>query len=163
LRAISERLRGNRENVFEKTEQLLERIRQQEKEIQALKGKLASGTGGDLGSRAVEIGGARVLAARLDGADAGAMRDTVDQLRNKLGSAIVVLGAVEDGRVRLVAGVTKDLTGRVKAGELVNAVATQVGGKGGGRPDLAEAGGKDPDKLDTALASVENWVRQKLS
>jgi alanyl-tRNA synthetase len=163
LRAISERLRGSRDNVLEKTEQLIDRSRQQDKEIQALKGKLASGTGGDLGSRAVDVAGVKVLAARLDGADSNALRETADQLRNKLGSAVLVLAAVEEDRVRLVAAVTRDLTARVKAGELVNAVAIQVGGKGGGRPDMAEAGGKDPANLDCALESVHDWVRTKLS
>jgi len=162
LRSIAERVKANRDNVLEKIEQLLERIRQQDKEIHALKGKLASGAGGDLSARAVDIGGVRVLAEAIDGADAGSLRETADQLKNKLGSAVVVLATVEDGKVRLIAGVTKDCTDRVSAGELVNFVATQVGGKGGGRPDMAQAGGTDPSKLDAALRSVGEWVREKL-
>jgi alanyl-tRNA synthetase len=163
LRSIAERLKGNRDNVLEKTEQLLDRIRQQDKEIQALKGKLASGAGGDLTARAVEIGGVHVLAEAIDGADATSLRETADQLKNKLGSAVLVLATVEDGKVRLIAGVTKDCTDRVSAGELVNFVAQQVGGKGGGRADMAQAGGTDPSRLDAALKSVGNWVRTRLT
>ncbi|HTT07635.1 MAG TPA: alanine--tRNA ligase [Gammaproteobacteria bacterium] len=162
LKAVADQLKANRDTVTERVAQLLERSRQQDKDMQALKGKLASGTGTDLTTQAVAVGGARVLAARLDGADAAALRDAVDQLKNKLGSAAVVLAAVEEGRVRLIAGVTKDLTGKVPAGELVNQVAQQVGGKGGGRPDMAQAGGTDPSHLDAALESVVPWVKSRL-
>jgi alanyl-tRNA synthetase len=110
----------------------------------------------------VDVAGIRVLAAKLDQADAKVLRDTVDQLKGKLGTAAVVLAAVEDGKVRLVAGVSADATKRVQAGPLVNFVAQQVGGKGGGRPDLAQAGGTDPTRLDTALQAVPDWVRQQL-
>jgi alanyl-tRNA synthetase len=106
--------------------------------------------------------GVKVLAANLEGADPKSLRDTLDQLKNKLGSAVIVLGTVSGGKVSLVAGVTKDLTGRVKAGDLVNAVATQVGGRGGGRPDMAQAGGSDPAALPQALESVQGWVREHL-
>ena len=102
-------------------------------------------------------------AANVDAADAKSLRDTLDQLKNKLGSAAVVLATVNDGKVSLVAGVTKDRTGEIKAGELVNAVASQVGGKGGGRPDMAQAGGSQPENLDSALESVTGWVQQQLS
>jgi alanyl-tRNA synthetase len=163
LKQLGERLKGNRDSLMEKVEQLLERVRHQDKEIQALKGKLASGTGTDLTSMAVDVAGVRVLAARLNGADAASLRETADQLKNKMGSAVLLLASVEDGKVRLVAGVTKDLTDRISAGELVNAVATQVGGKGGGRPDMAQAGGTDASKLDAALQSVEAWVKARLS
>ncbi len=162
LARIAELVKGGRDNVDEKVRQLLDKARKLEKELEQLKGKLASSQGGDLAGQAVEIDGVRVLAARLDGADAKALRDTVDQLKNKLGSAAVVLGAVSDGKVSLVAGVTADQTDRLKAGELISAVARQVGGKGGGRADMAQAGGTDPDALDGALASVAQWVRDRL-
>jgi alanyl-tRNA synthetase len=163
LKTVADQLKANRDNIAERIEQLLERSRQQDKDMQALKGKLASGTGTDLGAQAVAVGGAKVLAALLDNADAATLRDTVDQLKNKLGSAAVVLAAVEDGKVRLIAGVTKDLTGKVPAGELVNQVAQQVGGKGGGRHDMAQAGGTDPANLEAALRSVVPWVKSRLS
>jgi len=123
---------------------------------------MASNQGSDLAGQAVEIDGVKVLAARMDGADSRVLRDTLDQLKNKLGSAAVVLATVDGDKISLVAGVTKDQTARLKAGELVNAVATQVGGKGGGRPDMAQAGGNNPAALDAALASVENWVREQI-
>ena len=103
-----------------------------------------------------------MLAATLEGADAKVLRETLDQLKNKLGTAAIVLGSVHEGKVTLIAGVTSDLQGKVKAGELVNAVAQQVGGKGGGRPDMAQAGGTQPENLDAALASVKGWIEQRL-
>ena len=109
----------------------------------------------------MEVGDLKVLAARIDGANAQALRDSIDQLKDKLGTAVVVLGAVDDGKVRLAAGVTKNLTSRLKAGDLVNFIAAQVGGKGGGRPDFAQAGGSDPDGLDGALSSVVEWVSER--
>jgi alanyl-tRNA synthetase len=133
-----------------------------EKEIARLRSKLASGQGGDLSAQAVDIKGAKVLAAAIDGADAKSLREAMDQLKDKLKSAAIVLAAAEGGKVTLIAGVTADLTAKVKAGELVNHVATQVGGKGGGRPDMAQAGGTDPSKLPQALASVKAWVEGKL-
>jgi alanyl-tRNA synthetase len=160
IQTVGERVKAGRDNLDEKIQQLLERSRSLEKELERLKGKLASASGDDLVSQAVEIDGVKVLAAKIEECDPKALRDLVDQLRNKLGSAAVVLGTVKDGKVSLIAGVTKDQTGRIKAGELVNAVAIQVGGKGGGRPDLAQAGGTDPGKLDEALQSVPEWVRQ---
>jgi alanyl-tRNA synthetase len=163
IREVAGLVRGNREDVRDKIEQLLERSRRQDKEIQQLKGRLASGQGGDLASSAREINGVKVLATRVDGADARALRDAVDQLKNKLKSAVIVLGSVEGAdKVLLVAGVTQDQTDRVKAGELVGSVAQQVGGRGGGRPDMAQAGGNNPAALDAALAGVEAWVREKL-
>jgi alanyl-tRNA synthetase len=162
LARVAELVKGNREDVDERVGQLLEKSRQMEKELQQLKGKLASSQGTDLAAQAVEIDGIKVLAARMDGADNKVLRETLDQLKNKLASAAVVLAAVDGEKISLVAGVTKDQTGRVKAGELVNMVATQVGGKGGGRPDMAQAGGNDPAALDDALAGVEAWVREKL-
>src|SRR5690606_32225550 len=121
-----------------------------------------SGQGADLASQAVTVGDTQVLAARVDGLDGKALRDSVDRLKDKLKSAVVVLGSVNDGKVMLAAGVTPDRTGRVSAGNLVRHVAEQVGGKGGGRADFAQAGGNDPDKLDAALASVTDWVSNSL-
>jgi len=141
---------------------VLDQVRALEKEVAALKGKLASAQGDELLAQAVDVGGIKVLAAMLQGADAKALRETMDQLKNKLKSAAIVLAAVEGGKVQLAAGVTADRTGQVKAGELVNFVAQQVGGKGGGKPDLAMAGGTDAAKLPQALASVKGYVAAKL-
>lgn len=164
LDRIGERVRASRDDAETRVEQLSDRARKLEKELDRLRKQLASGQGGDLTNQAKEIDGLKLVAARLDGADAKALRDAVDQLKNKLGSAAVVLGAAtDDGKVRLVAGVTKDRVNDIKAGELVNFVAEQVGGKGGGRPDMAQAGGTEAGKLDDALAGVEQWVRQQLS
>ena len=163
LTQIAKLLRASPENIEVKLEQVLERNRELEKELERLQQKLASQAGSDLASGAVEIGGIKVLAARVDASQAKALRDTVDQLKNKLGSAVVVLGAAVGDKVTLVAGVTKDATARVRAGDLVNAVAEQVGGRGGGRPDFAQAGGSDASRLDEALASVPAWVEEKLA
>ena len=162
LQRIAEMLKGSREDAEEKVAQLQDRHRLLEKELQQLKGKLASNQGSDLASQAVEINGIKVLAARMDGADSKVLRETLDQLKNKLGSAAVVLAAVKGNKITLVAGVTSDQTGSIKAGELVNQVAQQVGGKGGGRPDMAQAGGNQPEHLDAALQSVQQWVQQQL-
>jgi len=136
--------------------------RAKEKELARLKSKMASSQGGDLATQAVDVKGIKVLAATLDGADARTLRETLDSLKSKLKTAAIVLGSSEDGKVSLIAGVTADLTARLKAGELVNFVARQVGGKGGGRPDMAQAGGNDPSKLAGALQSVKQWVEQRL-
>ena len=162
LQRIAEMVKGSREDAEEKVAQLQDRHRLLEKELQQLKGKLASNQGSDLASQAVEINGIKVLAARMDGADSKVLRETLDQLKNKLGSAAVVLAAVKGNKITLVAGVTSDQTGSIKAGELVNQVAQQVGGKGGGRPDMAQAGGNQPEHLDAALQSVQQWVQQQL-
>jgi alanyl-tRNA synthetase len=150
-----------------KIAQVLDNVRALEKELARLKSKLAAGQGDDLAAQAQEVKGKeatqiRVLAAIMEGADVTALRETMDKLRDKLKSAAIVLGSVADGKVTLIAGVTPDLTGRVKAGELVNMVAQQVGGKGGGRPDMAQAGGTQPEHLPAALASVMAWVEQRL-
>jgi alanyl-tRNA synthetase len=142
--------------------QLVERARELEKELQELKSRLVSRVGNDIESNVVEVNGVKVLAARLDGVDNKTLRDTLDRLKNKLGSAAVVLGAVNDNRVALVAGVTKDQTNRLKAGDLVNFVAAQVGGRGGGRADMAQAGGTEPQHLDKALSGVPDWVKTQL-
>ena len=139
-----------------------DQIRALEKELAAIKGKLASSQGDELLSQAVDIKGIKVLAAVLDGADAKALRDTMDKLKDKLKTAAIVLAAVEGGKVQIAAGVTADTIGKLKAGELVNFVAVQVGGKGGGKPDMAMAGGTDPSKLAQALAGVQAWVNERL-
>jgi len=141
---------------------ILEQVRHLERELAAMKSKLASAQGDDLVSGALEVKGARVLAVTLDGADLNALREAMDKLRDKLKSAAIVLASVADGKVTLIAGVTADLTAKLRAGELVNFVAQQVGGKGGGRPDMAQAGGSEPAKLPAALASVRGWVEQRL-
>ena len=137
-------------------------MRALEKEVESLKSKLASSQGDELLSQAVDVKGVKVVAAVLQGADAKALRETMDKLKDKLKSAAIVLAAVEGGKVQLAAGVTADQMGKVKAGELVNFVAQQVGGKGGGKPDLAMAGGSDAAGLPAALASVAAWVGGKL-
>ena len=163
LRRIADLVRGGRDDAEEKVRQLLQRSRQLDKEVQKLKGQLASGQGQDLAGQAVAVGDIQVLAARVDGADARALRDAVDRLKQKLGRAVVVLGAVEDGKVRLVAGVSKDATAVIKAGDLVNDVAQLVGGKGGGRPDMAQAGGTEPGGMDAALARVSQYVAERVA
>jgi alanyl-tRNA synthetase len=164
LADIAQLVHGSPDETATKVREALERIRALEKENRGLKDKLALGQGSDLAATAVDVDGVMVLATRVDGADAGALRSAVDQLKSRLGSAIVVLGSVEsDSKVVLVAGVTQDQTGRVKAGELIGAVAAQVGGKGGGRADFAQAGGSNPQALDQALASVTPWVRARLA
>jgi alanyl-tRNA synthetase len=140
---------------------VLEQVRTLEKEIAALKGKLASSQGDELLSQAIDVKGIKVLAATLEGADAKALRETMDKLKDKLKTAAIVLAAVDGGKVQLAAGVTADSIAKVKAGELVNFVAQQVGGKGGGKPDMAMAGGTDPAKLGGALASVAGWVAER--
>ncbi|MFA7268568.1 MAG: alanine--tRNA ligase [Sterolibacterium sp.] len=142
--------------------QLLDGIKALEKELARLKSKHAATQGDDLASQAVDVKGVKVLAAQLEGADALALRETLDKLKDKLKSAVIVLGSAVDGKAALIAGVTPDLTAKMKAGELVNSVARQVGGKGGGRPDMAQAGGSEPDKLAQALASVSDWVAQRI-
>ncbi len=148
--------------VDKAVQSLLEEKKSLEKELARLKSRLASGQVEDLARQAVDVKGAKVLAATLDGADAKTLREAVDRLKNQLKSAAIVVGAVVDGKVSLIAGVTADLTGKVKAGELVNFVAQQVGGKGGGRADMAQAGGTEPAKLPSALESVKGWVEQRV-
>jgi alanyl-tRNA synthetase len=163
LRDVASMVRGSRDDVDEKVRELVERARRLEKEVQQLKSKLASGNSGDLSTQAKDVGGIRVLAAQVEGADAKSLRDAMDQLRSKLGTSVIVLGTVKEGKVVLVAGVSPDLVARYRAGEIVGAVAAQVGGKGGGRADFAQAGGNMPDNLPLALASVEALVRKQLN
>ncbi len=151
------------EQAAARIEQVIEQSRALEKELAALKARMAAGAGDALAGQAVDVNGSKVLAATLEGADAAALREAVDKLRATLKSAAVVLGSVSEGKVTLIAGVTPDLTSRVKAGELVNHVAAKVGGKGGGRPDMAQAGGTEPANLPAALASVSAWVGERLT
>jgi alanyl-tRNA synthetase len=163
LRDVAGLVRGSRDDVEDKVRQLLDRGRRLEKELAQLKDKLASGRGRDLAAEAETVGGLRVVATSIEGADAAALRNAVDQLKSQLGSAVIVLGsAAADGKVTLIAGVTADATARVKAGDVVNFVAQQVGGRGGGRPDLAQAGGTDAAALPAALQTVRDWVRERV-
>jgi len=163
LRDVCRAVKSSPDELVARVSQLSKANRALEKQIEQLKARLATGAGGDLADQAREVAGARVLAVRVDGLDPKAMREAVDKLKNRLGSCIVVLASGEDGKVSLVAGVSKDLTGSVKAGELANMVASQVGGKGGGRADMAMAGGRDADALPGALESVTPWVEAKLA
>jgi alanyl-tRNA synthetase len=162
LRAAAAALKVPIAEIDARIAQLQESARNAERELSRLKTKAAASAGDDLASSAVDVKGAKVLAVTLDGADAKALRETMDKLKDRLKSAAIVLSSVADGKVTLIAGVTADLTAKVKAGELVNHVAQQVGGKGGGRPDMAQAGGTDPAALPAALKSVAGWVEQRL-
>ncbi|TFW70303.1 alanine--tRNA ligase [Methylotenera oryzisoli] len=163
ISALANDLKAPVNELASKVAQLSDHAKSLEKELARLKSKLASSQGDDLATQAIEVAGVKVLAATLDGADANALRETMDKLKDKLKSAAIVLANVTDGKVSLAAGVTADLTSKVKAGELVNFVAGQVGGKGGGKPDMAMAGGSDASKLPQALTSVTDWVKSKLN
>ncbi len=160
LNSVARLVKGSRDSAVEKVQATVERNRQLEKEVEQLKQKLASSAGTDLVGSAVEVNGLKVVASELPGADRKRLMDTVDQLKNKLGEGVVVLASVDDGKVTLVAGVTKSATGRVKAGDLIKHLAAMVDGKGGGRPDMAQGGGNDPEKLAGALASVVGWIEK---
>ena len=162
LARAAQTLKAGRDNVVQRVEQLQASNRALEKQLDGLKSKLASRTGGDLASQAREVDGIKVLAANLDGANVKTLRDTVDQLKNKLGAAAVVLASSEDGKVSIIAGVTKPESERIRAGDLANHVAEQCGGRGGGRPDMAQAGGNRPENLASALESVLPWVQDRL-
>ncbi len=162
LLEIAHTLKTNPQEVTQKIAQIIDNVRQTEKELARLKTKMASTQGTDLAAQAQEINGVNVLAANLDNADAKTLRETLDQLKAELKTCAILLSTVSDGKVTLIAGVSADLTDKIKAGELVNFVAQQVGGKGGGRADMAQAGGTQPDQLPAALESVMNWVRKKL-
>ncbi|TMU20259.1 alanine--tRNA ligase [Halomonas sp. ATBC28] len=165
LERLGERLKTKPEQVEARVESLVERNRSLEKELEQLKAKLASAAGSDMLSQVQEVNGVKLLATQLDGVSGKDLRGILDQLKNKLSSGVIILGVADQaaGKVSLIAGVTQDLTGRVKAGELVNHVASQVGGKGGGRPDMAQAGGSQPDALPDALKSVPAWLENVLS
>ena len=162
LRQVADAMKAQPQEAAARIGQILDNVKNLEKELAALKSKLASAQGDELLAQAQDINGVKVLAARLDGADAAVLRETLDKLKDKLKSAAIVLAAVDDGKISLVAGVTSDLVAKIKAGELVNMVAQQVGGKGGGRPDMAMAGGTRPENLSGALLSVAEWVKAKL-
>ena len=162
LTRVAEMVRGGRDDVDRKVEQLNSRLRQLEKELETFRAKVAATQGDALAESTRDIGGVKVVATRMDGVDGKALREAVDRLKDKLGSAAIVLASVQEGKVTIISGVTKDLVGKVHAGELVNQVAMRVGGKGGGRPDMAQAGGNDPSSLDAALADVHAWLAQKI-
>jgi alanyl-tRNA synthetase len=162
LKQLCEIVKSKPEELTVKVQQLADSNRALEKQLEQLKSKMASSAGSDLASQAVEMSGIKVLIASVEGFNSKSLRDTVDQLKNKLGSSVVLLASAAEGKVNLVAGVSKDVTGRVKAGDLVNMVAQQVGGKGGGRPDMAMAGGTDPGAVPAALESVKPWLVEKL-
>jgi alanyl-tRNA synthetase len=163
LRKIAALLKGGADEALARVTQLQERAKAQDKEIQQLKAKLAGQSGRDIAAGAVQIGTARLVCEVLDGADAASLRETMDKLKDKLPMAVIVLATVEDDKVRLVTGVTKDLVGKVHAGELANFVAGKLGGKGGGRPDLAQAGGTDVAQLQPALDAVQAWLEPRLT
>lgn len=159
--AIAQSLRVPAAEATFKIGQIMDQVKNLEKELDRLKSKLAASQGDDLAGQAVDVGGVKVLAAKLEGADVKQLREAADKLRDKLGNAALVLATVLEGKVSLIASVSKEATAKVKAGDLVNFVAQQVGGKGGGRPDMAQAGGTQPENLDAALASVVDWVKNK--
>lgn len=161
LLSIANLVKSTPDKAAEKISQLLEKTRTLEKQLERLNSKLASSAGGELSTQAIDVDGVKVLAVKLEGIEAKALRDMLDQLKNKLGCCAIVLAVVENEKVSLIAGVSKDLTDRIKAGDLVNHVALQVGGKGGGRPDMAMAGGTNPAGLNDALISVVAWIKEK--
>ena len=162
LSSLSSLLKTDSQNVLERVVSLQNQTKELEKALNSAKQKLASQQGADMLSNAVEINGVKVLIANLEGVEAKSLRSMMDDIKNRIGEGIVVLGVANDAKVNLIAGVTKNLTSKVKAGELVNFVASQVGGKGGGRPDMAQAGGDQPENLGQALDSVNAWLQDKL-
>ncbi|PVP17176.1 alanine--tRNA ligase, partial [Salmonella enterica subsp. enterica serovar Mbandaka] len=162
LNDIAHLLKGDSQNLGDKVRAVLERTRQLEKELQQLKDQAAAQESANLSSKAVDLNGVKLLVSELAGIEPKMLRTMVDDLKNQLGSTVIVLATVVEGKVSLIAGVSKDVTDRVKAGELIGMVAQQVGGKGGGRPDMAQAGGTDAAALPAALASVQGWVSAKL-
>jgi alanyl-tRNA synthetase len=162
LQQVADAVKAQPREAAARILQIIDNVKTMEKELSRLKSKLAGAQGDDLIGQAVECDGIKVLAARLEGADATVLRETLDKLKDKLKSAAIVLATVADGKVSLIAGVTPDLIKNIKAGELVNMVAQQVGGKGGGRPDMAMAGGTQPEHLAAAMATVPAWVQAKL-
>lgn len=162
INAVAAQVKANRETVLDKVEAVVNKNRQLEKDVQQLKAKLASGAGTDLAAGAKQVNGVNVLAAKLDGADVPAMRGAMDQLKNKLGSAVILLASDDGEKVTLIAGVTKDLIGKVKAGDIVKEMAPYVDGRGGGKPDLAQAGGKKPEGIADALDAFDKWTQANL-
>ena len=163
LDRIAGSVKADAETVADRVEAMLARNRELERDLDRLKARIAASHGDDLAAQAVDVEGLKVLAAQIDGADPKALRETVDRLKSRLGSGVVVLASVNAGKVALVAGVTKDCTDRIEAGTLANHVARQVGGRGGGRPELAQAGGNDPSGVERAIRSVPEWVREQLA
>ena len=163
IERIAHSMKADAETVADRVDAMLARSRELERNLDRLKARVAASHGDDLAAQAVDIEGLKVLAAKIDGADPKALRETVDRLKSRLGSAAVVLATINAGKVALVAGVTKDCTDRIEAGMLANHVARQVGGRGGGRPELAQAGGNDPSRVDQAISSVQGWVRKQLA
>ncbi|MDE2354109.1 MAG: alanine--tRNA ligase, partial [Betaproteobacteria bacterium] len=161
LADVAQRLKAQPHEIASKLAQVLDNVRGLERELDRLKTKMAASESADLVNQALDVGGVKLLCAALPGADAKTLRETLDALKGRLSSGIIVLGAAADGKVNLVAGVTPDLTGRFKANELANFVAQQVGGKGGGRADMAQAGGTEAGRLAEALASVSGWVKER--
>ncbi|MGD8681986.1 MAG: DHHA1 domain-containing protein, partial [Lysobacterales bacterium] len=161
LKQLARTLKVAPEALEDRLDQLLDRNRSLERELEELKSRLASASGDELVGQAEPVNGIQVLAARLDDVDPKSLRDTVDRLKEKLGKSVVVIGGASDGKVRIAAGVSKDLISRISAGNLINFVAQQVGGRGGGRPDFAQAGGSQPENLDGALGSVKAWVGEQ--
>jgi alanyl-tRNA synthetase len=159
---VADVVKASPQEAASRVMQILDNVKVMEKELARLKSKLAGAQGDDLINQAGDCKGSKVLATLMEGADATVLRETLDKLKDKLKSAAIVLAAVEGGKVSLIAGVTPDLVAKIKAGELVNMVAQQVGGKGGGRPDMAMAGGSQPEHLAKALSSVPAWVEAKL-
>jgi alanyl-tRNA synthetase len=162
LQQVADAVKAQPQEAAARIAQILDNVKSLEKELAALKSKLASAQGDELVGQAQEFNGVKVLAAKLDGADVATLRETMDKLKDKLKSAVIVLATESEGKVSLIAGVTAEATAKVKAGELVNFVAQQVGGKGGGRSDMAQAGGTQPEHLAKALASVADWAKAKL-
>ena len=163
INKIGQAVKGNRDSAIDKINQIKDKNKSLEKELEQLKSQLAKSAGDDLFNQAVEIDGINVLAAHIEGSDGKTLRELVDQLKDKLGNAAVVLSTVQDDKITLIAGVSKEQTSRIKAGDLVNSVALQVGGKGGGRPDMAQAGGDNPAALSAALKAVPDWVKATLN
>ena len=162
LKGVAAAFKASRESVLEKVEVSQQRTKQLEKELQQLKAKLASSAGSDLASDAEDVGGIKVVAAKMDGMDRKGLMDAVDKLKNQLQEAVVLLAAEEGGKLILIAGVSKSISGRFPAGDLMKQVAELVGGKGGGRPDMAQGGGQDVARLPQALEKVRAWVESKL-
>ena len=163
LNTIAALVKADAINVSNKVEQVVQRNKQLEKEIEQYKQQLARHAGADLVGQAVDINGVKTLIANLEGVEAKSLRGMVDDLKNKIGSGVILLTTAGEGKVSLIAGVTKDLVGRVKSGELVNIAAQEVGGKGGGRPDMAQAGGSQPENIAAAIEAAQNWLTEKLS
>jgi alanyl-tRNA synthetase len=162
LQSLSALLKSDPTNLKDRVASLQNQTKELEKALNSAKQKLASQQGADMLSNVVEISGTKVLVAKLEGVEAKSLRPMMDDIKNRIGDGVVVLGVASESKVNLIAGVTKGLVSKVKAGELVNFVASQVGGKGGGRPDMAQAGGEKPENLESALDSVNAWLQDKL-